>query len=142
MLQAVGGFRGEGAFAYALEEGGERNGVLTAVEDFLAGRDDLELRRIPAIFGVGVVFAARRALRRRRCARCWTRCTSTRCSPAWRPTASTCSSRCSAPATSCAPSGPASTRLIAGLERELEAEKAENARLRLEAAVSPPRPPA
>lgn len=57
LLQPVGGFRGEGAFAYALEEGGERNGVLTAVEDFLADRDDLELRRIPVIFGVGVVFA-------------------------------------------------------------------------------------
>jgi hypothetical protein len=55
-LQPIGGFRGEGSFAYALEEGGPRNGVLTAVEDFLAGREDLEFRRIPAIFGMGVIF--------------------------------------------------------------------------------------
>ena len=31
-------------------EGGERNGVLTAVEDFLAERDDLELAIVPIFF--------------------------------------------------------------------------------------------
>lgn len=57
-LAPTGGFRGEGAFAYAIEEGGERNGVLTAVEDFLAGREDLRFLRVPAIFGLGAVFPA------------------------------------------------------------------------------------
>ena len=51
-----GGFRGENAFAYATEEGGPGNGVLTAVEDLLAARDDLELLRVPVIFGLGAVF--------------------------------------------------------------------------------------
>lgn len=51
-----GGFRGENAFAYANEEGGPANGVLTAVEDVLAEREDLELLVVPAIFGLGVVF--------------------------------------------------------------------------------------
>jgi hypothetical protein len=35
-------------------EGGERNGVLTAIEDFLAGRPDLELALLPMFFGLGV----------------------------------------------------------------------------------------
>lgn len=51
-----GGFRGEDAFAYAREEGGERNGVLTAVEDVMTERGDLELLRVPAIFGLGLLF--------------------------------------------------------------------------------------
>lgn len=51
-----GGFRGEDAFAYATQEGGPRNGVLTAVEDLLAERPDLELLRVPCIFGLGLVF--------------------------------------------------------------------------------------
>jgi len=55
--QAVrGGFRGRGRFAVALEEGGERNGVRTAVEDFVAGRDGLRFVTVPAVFGVGVVY--------------------------------------------------------------------------------------
>jgi len=53
-----GGFRGPLDFASAQLEGGEGNGVLTAVEHFLAGRDDLAYRHIPAIFGVGVIFPA------------------------------------------------------------------------------------
>lgn len=56
------GFRGNGSFAYALESGGERNGVLTAVEDFLetarADGRDLAFALVPAVFGLGVVFAA------------------------------------------------------------------------------------
>ncbi len=49
------GFRGEGSFAYALTEGGPRNGVLTAVEDFLAGHPDLELHLVAPVFGLGVI---------------------------------------------------------------------------------------
>jgi hypothetical protein len=40
----------------AATEGGPRNGVLTAVEDFVAGRDGLVLAVIPAFFGLGVVW--------------------------------------------------------------------------------------
>jgi hypothetical protein len=56
-LAEVGGFHGEFEFAVALEEGGERNGVLTAVEDFLSARGDLDYRAVEAVFGVGYVFA-------------------------------------------------------------------------------------
>ncbi|HWU04543.1 MAG TPA: class I SAM-dependent methyltransferase [Novosphingobium sp.] len=54
------GFRGGGHFAWALEAGGPRNGVLTAVEDFIAfaeaeGRQ-MAYAHIPAVFGLGVVF--------------------------------------------------------------------------------------
>lgn len=51
-----GGFRGEGQFAVALEEGGPRNGVLTAVEDYLADRSDLVYAHVPSVFGLGVVY--------------------------------------------------------------------------------------
>lgn len=52
-----GGFRGEGHWACAVEEGGERNGVLTAIEDFVAGKDEiLAWAEIPAVFGLGVLF--------------------------------------------------------------------------------------
>lgn len=53
-----GGFRGEDAFAYATEEGGPRNGVLTAVEDFVDERPDLVFLRVPTIFGLGLLFRA------------------------------------------------------------------------------------
>ncbi len=54
------GFRGMGNFAWATHEGGPRNGVLTAVEDFLeeqhrSGRE-LGFAEIPAVFGLGVLF--------------------------------------------------------------------------------------
>jgi Methyltransferase domain len=39
----------------AAREGGPHNGVLTAVEDFIAERPDLELAIIPTFFGIGVV---------------------------------------------------------------------------------------
>jgi hypothetical protein len=56
------GWRGMGQFAIAMEEGGPRNGVLTAVEDFLAAADTSErplcYAHIPAVLGLGVVFAA------------------------------------------------------------------------------------
>jgi hypothetical protein len=54
------GFRGLGRFAFAMVEGGKRNGVLTAVEDFLAEANDqgteMGFAEIPGVFGLGVVF--------------------------------------------------------------------------------------
>ncbi len=41
----------------AATEGGPRNGVLTAVEDFVAGADDLRLIVVPAFFGFGAVWS-------------------------------------------------------------------------------------
>lgn len=55
---AAGGFRGEGAFAAALHEGGPRNGVLTAIEDFMLERPSLRLQIVPAVFGLGILFDA------------------------------------------------------------------------------------
>lgn len=51
------GFIGAGAFVWAEEAGGERNGVLTAVEDAMADSSDRSwhLAHIPAVFGVGVL---------------------------------------------------------------------------------------
>jgi hypothetical protein len=40
----------------AAHEGGPRNGVLTAVEDFVAEREDLRLVVVPAFFGLGVAW--------------------------------------------------------------------------------------
>ncbi|MEN3283693.1 MAG: hypothetical protein V7607_4833 [Solirubrobacteraceae bacterium] len=40
----------------AAREGGPRNGVLTAVEDFVAQREGLRLAVVPAFFGLGVVW--------------------------------------------------------------------------------------
>ena len=40
----------------ASHEGGPRNGVLTAVEDFVAERDGLRLAIIPSFFGLGVLW--------------------------------------------------------------------------------------
>ncbi len=51
------GFSSAGQWAWARREGGPRNGVLTAVEDFLADRPALELQVVPAVFGLGVLFA-------------------------------------------------------------------------------------
>lgn len=56
------GWRGMGQFALALHEGGPRNGVLTAVEDFVAEADredrPLVFAQVPAVFGLGVVLDA------------------------------------------------------------------------------------
>lgn len=52
----------EGGLIYrwpAVREGGERNGVLTAIEDFLKGRDELRFALIPAFFGLGVIWERR-----------------------------------------------------------------------------------
>jgi hypothetical protein len=53
------GLRPGGGLPYprsAAREGGPRNGVLTAVEDFVATRGDLTLVVIPVFFGLGVVW--------------------------------------------------------------------------------------
>lgn len=54
------GFRGLGQFAIAIKAGGEKNGVLTAVEDFIAEADSEErpliYAQVPAVFGLGVIF--------------------------------------------------------------------------------------
>jgi len=56
------GLRGMGQFAVALHEGGPRNGVLTAVEDFIAHAESdgrsLVFAHIPAVLGLGVLFDA------------------------------------------------------------------------------------
>ena len=43
----------------AAREGGPGNGVLTAIEDFIAGREGMRLAVIPAFFGFGVVWEER-----------------------------------------------------------------------------------
>jgi hypothetical protein len=40
----------------AARQGGERNGVLTAAEDFVASREGLRLAVVPAFFGLGLVW--------------------------------------------------------------------------------------
>lgn len=53
-----GGFRGEGAWACAVREGGPRNGVMAGIEDYVEGREsELVWARIPAVFGLGVLYA-------------------------------------------------------------------------------------
>jgi hypothetical protein len=53
-----GGFDGAGEFAFAEVEGGPRNGVQTAVDDFLAAHEGLAYHRVPAVFGLGVIVDA------------------------------------------------------------------------------------
>ncbi len=43
----------------AAREGGPGNGVLTAIEDFIAGREEMRLAVVPAFFGFGVVWEER-----------------------------------------------------------------------------------
>ncbi|MEP3226122.1 MAG: class I SAM-dependent methyltransferase [Parasphingorhabdus sp.] len=56
------GMRGMGHFGWALHEGGERNGVKSAVEDFIneaeAHGQPLAYAEIPAVFGLGIIFDA------------------------------------------------------------------------------------
>jgi len=42
--------------AAAAREGGPRNGVLTALEDFVGGREELRMAIVPAFFGLGIVW--------------------------------------------------------------------------------------
>jgi len=51
------GLRGRGSFAVARTEGGPANGVRTAVEDYVAARDGLGFVVVPAIFGLGILYA-------------------------------------------------------------------------------------
>ena len=51
-----GGFRGEGEFAVAVVEGGPRNGVQTAIDDFVDRRGDLGYGTVPCVFGLGVLY--------------------------------------------------------------------------------------
>ncbi|WP_166039159.1 class I SAM-dependent methyltransferase [Sphingosinicella sp. YJ22] len=55
------GFRGCGQFAAALHEGGPKNGVMTAIDDFLAEAlaegEEYAFAEVPAVFGLGVLFA-------------------------------------------------------------------------------------
>jgi hypothetical protein len=52
-----GSYRGGVPCAHpAAHEGGPRNGVLTAIEDFIAARDMLRLAIVPAFFGLGVMW--------------------------------------------------------------------------------------
>lgn len=53
-----GGFRSEGKFAWAFRAGGPRNGVLTAVEDFMKETPGYELFLIPVIFGLGFLVSS------------------------------------------------------------------------------------
>jgi Methyltransferase domain len=41
----------------AEQEGGPRNGVLTAIEDFADGRDEIRFAIVPAFFGLGVLWS-------------------------------------------------------------------------------------
>jgi hypothetical protein len=54
------GFRGVGEFAFANVAGGPRNGVMTAIDDFLAEAlqegKEYGFAEIPAVFGLGVLF--------------------------------------------------------------------------------------
>ncbi|MBA16085.1 MAG: hypothetical protein CMN73_06990 [Sphingomonas sp.] len=56
------GFRGAGQFAFANRAGGPRNGVLTAVEDFLeearSAGQSLAWAHVPAVLGLGILFDA------------------------------------------------------------------------------------
>ncbi len=50
----------EGGLPYprsAVHEGGARNGVLTAIEDFVGARDGMRLAIVPAFFGLGVAWS-------------------------------------------------------------------------------------
>lgn len=53
-----GGFRGEGSFAVALHEGGPRNGVRTAIEDFCKEQPRFVYRSIDCVFGLGALTLA------------------------------------------------------------------------------------
>jgi hypothetical protein len=59
VFPGVDGLR-EGGLIYrwpALREGGPRNGVLTAVEDFIATREDARFALVPAFFGLGAIWS-------------------------------------------------------------------------------------
>jgi SAM-dependent methyltransferase len=68
LADGSGGFNAK--LCNALHEGGPKNGVLTAVDDFIAQSDQpIELVTIPAAFGLGILLPARLAERRPEVAR-------------------------------------------------------------------------
>jgi hypothetical protein len=55
-IKKNGGFRGMGSFAISLKAGGDKNGVLCAVKDFLALHSkEYMFYNIPAVFGLGIL---------------------------------------------------------------------------------------
>lgn len=54
-VQYRAGFWGAGHYAIALDSNTPRNGVLTAIEDFMRNRHELHYDSIPLIFGLGVI---------------------------------------------------------------------------------------
>ena len=81
-----------GALPYrsaAAREGGPGNGVLTAVEDFVAARDGPAAGGRPGVLRPRRRLGPRRAVGRRRRPPCWSRGPAARCSHGSRPTAST-----------------------------------------------------
>ena len=68
----------------AAREGGPRNGVLTAVEDFVEAHEGLRLAVIPAFFGLG--WCGTGAPGQARSRRSWNAGRASHCSRAWRPT--------------------------------------------------------
>ncbi|EZP47355.1 class I SAM-dependent methyltransferase [Delftia sp. RIT313] len=54
-VQYRSGFWGAGHYAIALSSDTPRNGVLTAIEDFMQNRGELHYESIPLIFGLGVI---------------------------------------------------------------------------------------
>lgn len=57
------GFSGAGKVAFAREEGGPKNGVLTAVEDMLTAHPHLKYQQVEAVFGLGVIYSGPRSFR-------------------------------------------------------------------------------
>lgn len=53
-----GGFWGAGNFAIAREAGNPKNGVLTAIEDFIEQHSNLSFDSTPIIFGLGIITPA------------------------------------------------------------------------------------
>jgi len=49
------GIRGDGTYAWAIAEGGPRNGVRTAVEEFVAGHPELRFFTVAPVLGLGIV---------------------------------------------------------------------------------------
>lgn len=52
-----GGFRSHGHYAIALQAGGEKNGVLTAIQDFMSEQaNQFKFGLIPGVFGLGILY--------------------------------------------------------------------------------------
>ncbi len=58
-LEPNGHFSSGKSFANAIDEGGSRNGLMTAVEDFLQGKKEYESFHIPAFYGLSILWNAK-----------------------------------------------------------------------------------